>query len=157
MVLTLAAIMSMSAFADNYYLVGSTNRNRLNVVRNNESVESKGKPLSLWSAAIPGTEQTFKQWEKNVAGRWGTVIVFATRTDFAVNCNSYNGRAILYHCSSPATFNGSALVVTHQGRGTTYQLKFGDSAGQYLKYAADQSNAAVSFGSYDNYLCEHQT
>ena len=94
MTCTLAATMSMSVFADSYLPVGSSNHNRLNVVRNNESIEPKGKSLSLWSAAIPGTDQTFEEWEKNVAGRWGTVIVFVTRTDFAVNRNSYNGRAI---------------------------------------------------------------
>lgn len=151
MVCALALGMATSAFADYNNISyrpmrsGSYSYNWLNVNRSSASISPKGKNLILWNVTTPKTDQKFNEWIKTVGGRTGTVICFADNTSLAVNRSSSTGSAILWTWNNVVSFNDSALIPINRWDSPQYELKFGSSAGQYLRYASDASGARVYF------------
>lgn len=151
LVCALALGMATSAFADYNNISyrpmrsGSYSYNWLNVNRSNVTIDPKGKNLILWNVKTPGIDQKFHEWTKTLEGRTGTVICFADNPSLAVNRSSSTGSAILWTWNNATSFKDSALSAINRWDSPQYELKYGSSAGQYLRYASDTSGARVYF------------
>ena len=150
--LMMAVVMALPTFAADYYgLVyrpfysTSYSNNYLNVNRSSTSVPAAGRNLILYRTTSPGTDQRFNEVYVSVGGKSGHIIQFAAQPELAVNRSTSSGNAILYSWNSEVNLSDSAFELINRYDQPSYQLKYGNFAGQYLCYASDSPGARVYF------------